>query len=116
MIKEKNNFKLKANIKQGVPRLQAFVVCVENVNDAQREKIYFTRFSRRMAAWLLLTFPMCLHNQLSSTHYITRIKDYRSLKNVVHQIGSKIEWSFLSASVTAKLGLVFVLTSENVFS
>ena len=41
---------------------------------------------------------------------------YRCLKNVIHQIDSKKGWLLLSASVTAKFGLVFVLTLENVFS
>ena len=35
------------------------------------------------------------------------------MKNVIHQIGSKNEWLLLSASFTAKFGLVFVLTLEN---
>ena len=33
--------------------------------------------------WLLVTFFICLHNQLSS---------YRCLENVVHQVESKNEW------------------------
>ena len=44
-----------------------------------------------MAAWLLLNFFKCLHNQF-------------------------IEWLLLSASFAAKFGLVFVLTLENAFS
>ena len=35
---------------------------------------------------------------------------YRCLKNVIHQIDSKNGWLHLSASFTAKFGLVFVLT------
>ena len=35
----------------------------------------FIQYSTRMAGWLLLTFFIYLHNQLSSfIHYITRIK------------------------------------------
>ena len=34
--------------------------------DTQREKLCFIQFSTRMASWLLLTFLICLHNQLSS--------------------------------------------------
>ena len=34
-------------------------------NDNHRQKLCFTQFSTRMAARLLLTFPICLHNQLS---------------------------------------------------
>ena len=43
-------------------------------------------------------------------------KEYRCLKNVIHQIDSKNEWMLLSASFTAKFRLVFVLTLENAFS
>ena len=51
-----------------------------------------------MAAWLLLTFFIGLH------------------KNVIHQIDNKNEWLLLSASFTAKFGLVFALTLKNAFS
>ena len=37
------------------------------------------------------------------------------LKNVIHQIDSKNEWLFLSASFMAKFGLIFVSTLENTF-
>ena len=40
------------------------------VNDTHREKLCFTQFSRRIAAWLLLTFFECLHNQLSFILFI----------------------------------------------
>ena len=43
--------------------------------------------------WLLLTFFICLRNQLSS------------FKNVIHQIDSKNEWLLLSITFTAKLEL-----------
>ena len=56
-------------------------------NDSRREKLYFIQFSTKMAAWLLLTFFIFLHNQLSSIHSIK----YRCLKNVIHQIHSKNE-------------------------
>ena len=69
-----------------------------------------------MAGWLPLTFFVCLHNQLSSIHTIITYWEYRCLKNVIHQIDSKNEWLFLSASFTAKLWLVFVSTLENAFS
>ena len=39
-------------------------------NDTHREKLCFTQFSTRMPAWLLVTFFICLHNQLSSIHFI----------------------------------------------
>ena len=41
---------------------------------------------------------------------------YRCFKNVIHQVDSKNGWLLLSASFTAKFGLVFVLTLENTFS
>ena len=71
---------------------------------------------QEMAGWLPLTFFVCLHNQLSSIHTIITYWEYRCLKNVIHQIDSKNEWLFLSASFTAKLWLVFVSTLENAFS
>ena len=40
------------------------------VNDSLKEKLCFTQFSTRMAVWLLLTFFICLYNQLSSIHSI----------------------------------------------
>ena len=74
-------------------------------------------FSLRMAAWLLLTFFIRLHNQLSSVHSIvTGIKEDKCLKNLIHQIDSKHEWFLLSVSFTAMFGLVLVLTLENAFS
>ena len=44
---------------------------------------------------------------------LSRIKGYKCLKNVIHQINRKNEWLLLSASFTEKFGLVFVLTLEN---
>ena len=79
------------------------------VSDTHREKLCFTQFSTRMETWLLLTFFMCLHNQL-------RIKSTDVCEKGVHQIDSKNEWLLLSASFTAKFKLVFVLTLENAFS
>ena len=37
-------------------------------------------------------------------------------ENVIHQLDHKNEWLLLLASFTAKFGLAFVLTLENVFS
>ena len=59
------------------------------VNVTHREKLCFTQFSTRISAWQLLTFSICLHNQLSSIHSLSRIKKYRCLKNVIHQKDSK---------------------------
>ena len=61
--------------------------------------------------WLLLTFFICLQNQV-----LLIPLSYRCLKNVIHQIDSKNEWLLLSVTFTAKLELDFVLTFENAFS
>ena len=62
--------------------------------------------------WLLLTFFMCLHNQLSSFNsFIVQMSEKR-----VHQIDSKNERLLLSVTFTENLELVFVLTFENAFS
>ena len=86
-------------------------------NDAHREKLCFIQFITRMIGWVLLTFFMCLRNQLSSfMHSIITYEKYRCLKNVIHQIDSKYEWLLLQASFMATFVLVFVLTLENAFS
>ena len=107
-------------LKKVVPSFQYKSVIREKkliiINDTHREKPCFAQFSTTMAAWLLLTCFICLHNQWSSIHSITRITEHRCLKNLIHQIDSKNEWLLLSASFTAKFGLVFVLPLENAFS
>ena len=46
----------------------------------------FIQYSTRMAGWLLLTFFIYLHNQLSSfIHYITRIKSTDVWKMLSHR-------------------------------
>ena len=40
------------------------------LNDTHKEKLCFTQLGTRMAAWLLLTFLICLHNQLRFMHSI----------------------------------------------
>ena len=62
--------------------------------------------------WLLLTFFICLHNQLSSFNSII----VQMSEKQIHQVGSKNEWLLLSETFMAKLELVFVLTFENPFS
>ena len=42
-------------------------------------------------------------------------KTHMFLKNVIHHIDNNNEWLLLSASFTAKFGLVFALTLENAF-
>ena len=64
--------------------------------------------------WLLLTFFICLHNELSSIRYpSSHIKQCRCLKKVVYRIDSKYERFLLSASFTAKFEVIFVLTQDN---
>ena len=62
--------------------------------------------------WLLLTFFICLHNQLRSFNSII----VQMPKNMIHQVGSKNEWLLLSVTLMAKLELDFVLTFKNAFS
>ena len=62
--------------------------------------------------WLLLTFFIYLHNQLSSFNSII----VQMSEKQIHQVGSKNEWLLLSETFTVKLELVFVLTFENAFS
>ena len=62
--------------------------------------------------WLLLTFSICLHNQLRSFNSII----VQMPKNMIHQAGSKNEWLLLSVTLMAKLELDFVLTFKNAFS
>ena len=94
---------------------KTLIIKITNIKE-KLGKTVFTHFSTRMAAWLLLTFFINLQNQLSSIHSITRIKEYRYSKNVIHKLDNKNEWLLLSASLTAKFGLVLVLTLENTFS
>ena len=61
--------------------------------------------------WLLLTFFICLHNQLSSFNSIIE----QMSEKYESQVGSKNEWLLLSVIFTAKLELDFVLTFENPF-
>ena len=60
------------------------------LNDTHTEKLCFTQFITRMAAWLLLIFFISL--QLILYNPLSHIKYYRCLKKVIHQIDSKNEW------------------------
>ena len=64
--------------------------------------------------WLAATDLFDMFTQSIKFH--TFHYQYRCLKNVIHQVDSKNGWLLLSASFTAKFGLVFVLTLENAFS
>ena len=80
-----------------------------------KRNLCFAEFSTKfidIQGWLLLTFFMFLHNQLSSFNSIVvQISEKR-----VHQIGSKNGWLLFSVTFTAKLESVFVLTFQNAFS
>ena len=84
-------------------------------NDTHWEKLCFTQFSTWMAGWLLLTFLICLHNQLSSIMHSVHVLRVQMFEKCVHQIDSKNEWWLLPASFTVKFGLVFVVTLKNAF-
>ena len=58
----------------------------------------------KMQGWLLLTFFICLHNQLILLIPLL----YRCLKNVIDQIHSKNKWLLLSVNLTTRFELVFV--------
>ena len=81
------------------------------------------RYSQEKTGVLLNSFQECLVGCFWPFWYVyATIKfytfhyKYRCLKNMIHQTDSKNGWLLLSASFTAKFGLVFVLTLENVFS
>ena len=78
----------------------------------------FIQFITRMVGWLLLSFLICLHKQISSIiHPLAHIKSIDVwMKNVNHQIDSRNEWLLLQAGLMAKFGLVFVFTLEKDFS
>ena len=62
--------------------------------------------------WLLLTFFIYLHNQVSSFNsIIVQMSEKRN-----SSVGSKNEWLLLSVTFTANLETVFILTFENAFS
>ena len=82
-------------------------------NDTHRERLVFHSIQYRNG-WLAASDLFDMLTQ--SIKFYTFHCQYRCLKNVIHQIDSKNGWLLLSASFTAKFGLVFVLTLENAFS
>ena len=80
-------------------------------NDTHLEELDSVQIFIEIQGRLLLTFFICLHNQV-----LLILLSYRCLKNVIHQVDSKNEWLLLSVTFTAKLELIFVLTFENTFS
>ena len=83
-------------------------------DDTRREKLFFIQFTTRMAASDL--FHMITQSIISSIYFIIMFGRVQMFQNVIHQKCSKNEWLLLSASYTAKFGLVFVLTLESAFS
>ena len=72
-----------------------------------------------MVTWLLLTFLVCLQNQLClQSSIIHSIIPYVLRVQIIEKYDwlNKNEWLLLPATFTAKFGLVFVLTLENAFS
>ena len=65
--------------------------------------------------WLLGCFGPFSYVYTIKFYILSRIKEYRCLENVIHQIDIKSEWLLPSASFMAKFGLVFILTLENTF-
>ena len=61
------------------------------------------------------SFLAIFKQSIISIHFMSNIKEYRCLKNVIHQIDRK-ERLLLLARFTTKFALVFVLTQENAFS
>ena len=82
----------------------------KKINDIHRERLLFHSIQCRNC-WLAASDLFDMFTQSIYTSII-----YRCLKNVIHQIDSKHGWLFLSASFTAKFGLVFALTLENAFT
>ena len=84
-----------------------------DVNDTHRERLMFFSIQYRNG-WLAASNLFDMFTQ--SIKLYTFHDQYRCLKNVIQQIDSKTGWLLLSASFTAKFGLVFILTLENAFS
>ena len=73
-------------------------------SDTHRERLVFYSVQYRNG-WLAA--PDLFHMFRQSIKFYTFHYQYRCLKNVIHQIESKNGWLLLSASFTAKFGLVF---------
>ena len=82
-------------------------------NDTHRERLVFHSIQYRNG-WLTVSDLFGMFTQ--SIKFYTFHYQHRYLRNVIHQIDSKNGWLLLSASFTAKVGLVFVLALENAFS
>ena len=83
------------------------------INDTHRKRLVFHSIQYRNG-WLAASDLFDIFAQ--SVKFYTSHYQYRCWKNVIHQIDNKNGWLLLSASFTAKFGLVFVLTVEKDFS
>ena len=61
-------------------------------NDTHMEELHSVQKFIEIQGWLLLTFFICLHNQLSSLNSII----VQMSEKQIHQVGSKNEWLLLS--------------------
>ena len=84
-------------------------------NDTHKEKLFYSIHYKNGCLAPSYLFYI-LHNQLSFIYSIISNGEYRSLKNVIHEIHSNNERLFLSTSFMIKFELVFVLTLENAFT
>ena len=69
------------------------------LNDTYRENFGLLNSVQEfieIQAWLLLTFFLCLHIQLISVLHCHKSKEYRCLKNGIHQLEIN-KWLLLSA-------------------
>ena len=80
-------------------------------NDTHMEELVLVQKFIEIQGWLLLTFFICSHNQLSSFNFII----VQMSENLIHQLDIKNEWLLLSVTFLTKLELVFVLTFKNAF-
>ena len=125
---------------QKTPAVKSLFIRVTDLRGFDLNSAKFLTISTgktRIGGWLLLTFLMCLHNQLAlswrrplsyrnqSIDFLydnglrhERVKFYytlyytyeecRCLENVIHQMDSESEWLLLPASFTTKFGLVLL--------
>ena len=68
-----------------------------DINDTHMEELNSVQKFIGIQGWFLVTFFICLPNQLVL---------YRCLKNMIDQVGSKNKLLLLSVTFTAKLGLI----------
>ena len=78
---------------------------LKTFNSAHRENLCFIQFSKRIYWNKSLTDLLhILHNHLSSIHSIVRIKKYRCLNRVIHEIDKKNERLLFKVTFAANLG------------